>query len=322
MESACLLLARYKRSTRGPARRRAASWEPGKHNARHGFLNRSRSIWTIISVARARILHMYVACTDARLDGTYVYTYVLTYVCVLCMLFLSGTPRGLPPRSTGQWLAGSTAPLRSTPALYSALRSLPFPSSFASHSLIFTRCPPLLSYMLYNASPHLIRLFFPSFVRVTLAVSSPAFRRLQCATAPLFSSPLSVPIRFLSLFRSRPHPRQDTRALLSFPRLRPFPVPIRRVSTVNRYFRSNAFRLSIAVSSLLHVQSTCSSAKFPHPSFFFQIIGRSVNLNHKLITYPMRYTSILRRLRSLFFIFKTCFTLYIFIINAYYSIYL
>lgn len=118
-----------------------------------------------------------------------------------------------------------------------------------SPPLISTRCPPLrlLSYVLYNALPHLVRLFFPSFVRVTLAESSPAFRRLQCATAPLFSSPLSIPIRFLSLFRSRPHPRQDTRTLLSFPRLRPFPVPIRHVSTVNRYFRSDAFRLSIAV---------------------------------------------------------------------------
>lgn len=45
-----------------------------------------------------------------------------------------------------------------------------------------------------------------------------------------------------------PPPRRDTRALLSFPRLVPSSFPIRRVSTVNRYFRSDAFRLSITVS--------------------------------------------------------------------------
>lgn len=62
---------------------------------------------------RARFL--YAACTDAHLDATYVYTYVRKYVCVLCMLFLSGTPHGLSSRSTGQWLAASTALFRSTP---------------------------------------------------------------------------------------------------------------------------------------------------------------------------------------------------------------
>jgi len=192
---------------------------------------------------------MYATCTNAHLDATYAYTYVRKSVCVSCMLFLSSTPHGLSPRSTGQWLAASTAPFRSTPALYSASYSppsVPLPARPLLSSPL--ECPPLrlLSYMLYNASPHSVRLFFPSFVRVTLAEGSPAFRRLQCATAPLFSSSLSVPIRFLSLFRSRPHSRQDTRALLSFP-LRPFLVPIRHVSSVNRYFRSDAFRLSIVV---------------------------------------------------------------------------
>lgn len=120
---------------------------------------------------RARFL--YAACTDAHLDATYVYTYVRKYVCVLCMLFLSGTPHGLSSRSTGQWLAASTALFRSTP-----LRTAPlFPSSLARPPppLISTRCPPLrlLSYVLYNASPHLVRLFFPSFVRVTLAREQP-----------------------------------------------------------------------------------------------------------------------------------------------------
>lgn len=63
-------------------------------------------------------------------DATYVYMYVCKYVCVLCMLFLSGTPHGLSPRSTGQWLAASTVPFRSTPALYSA--SYGPPCSFRS----------------------------------------------------------------------------------------------------------------------------------------------------------------------------------------------
>lgn len=57
------------KSTRGPARAQIqALWEPSKHNARHGFLNRSRSICTVISVARqrARALHMYAPRTDVH----------------------------------------------------------------------------------------------------------------------------------------------------------------------------------------------------------------------------------------------------------------
>lgn len=183
----------YKRNTvrvRGTAQTQAL-WEPGKHNARHGFLNRSRSIWTIISVAatcsRALARFTYVC---AHLDDTYVYTYVSTYsACSSCPV-----PRtAYPPRSTGQWLAASTAPFRSTP-LRTASRSLrPSPLAPPPPPLISTRCPSLrlLFYVLYNALPHLVRLFFPSFVRVTLAESSPVFRRLQCATAPLFSRLLS-----------------------------------------------------------------------------------------------------------------------------------
>jgi len=196
---------------------------------------------------------MYADCIRTRIWTlhTYTCTYVSTYVysaCSSCPVPRTAYP--LVPRVNGSLprLLCSDLLRRST-LLRTPLSPL-FPSFLARPPppLISTRCPPLrlLSYVLYNALLHLVRLFFPSFVRVTLAESSPAFRRLQCATAPLFSSPLSIPIRFLSLFRSRPYPRQDTRALLSFPRLRPFPVPIRHVSTVNRYFRSDAFRLSIA----------------------------------------------------------------------------
>lgn len=136
-------------------------------------------------------------------------TYVSTYVHALLVRY--------PARLTPSFHGSMARCLDCSTPIYSASYSLLFPSSLARPPppSISARCPPLrlLSYVLYNASPHLVRLFFPSFVRVTLAESSPAFRRLQCATAPLFSSPLSVPIRFLSLFRSRPH--QDTRALSS-----------------------------------------------------------------------------------------------------------
>jgi len=68
-----------------------ASWEPGKHNARHGFLNRSRSIWTIIYLLRLRtcvrarvcILHTYAACMDAHLDDTYIHIRMCTLPALL-----------------------------------------------------------------------------------------------------------------------------------------------------------------------------------------------------------------------------------------------
>lgn len=217
---------------------------------------------------------MYAACTDVRLDGTYVYTYVrkCTYVysaCSSCPVPRAAYP--LVPRVNGSLarLLRSDLLRRSTP-LRTASRSLR-PSPAHPHPLIFIQCPPLrlLSYMLHNASPHLVRLFFPSFVRVTLVESKPGVSETSMRDSSSFLvSSLSVPIRFLSLFRSRPHSRQDTRALLSFPRLRPFPVPIRRVSTVNRYFRSNAFRLSIAnplsYTFSRHVARNCLT----HRSFF------------------------------------------------------
>jgi len=110
---------------------------------------------------------MYTACTNAHLDATYVYTYVRKYVCVSCMLFLSSTPHGLSPRSTGQWLAASTAPFRSTPALYSASYSSP-PRSLASSP------PPHVSTRVSTSSSSLLHViqclaslgsFVLSFVR-------------------------------------------------------------------------------------------------------------------------------------------------------------
>lgn len=202
------------------------------------------------------------------------------------MLFLSSTPHGLPPRSTGQWLAASTAPLRSTPALYSASYSLPFPPSLDPSLLPSpARCPllRLLFYVLYNASPHLVRLFFPSFVRVTLAEAARrgVSETLMRDSSSFLVSSLRLPIRFLSLFRSRPHPRQDTRALLSFPRLRPFPFSIRRVSTVNRYFRSDAFRLSIVVP-LSHTLSGCVAPLSSSLVLFSTSLTQDVNLQLNL----------------------------------------
>lgn len=205
---------------------------------------------------------------DAHLDDTYVHIRMCTLHALLVQY-----PALLTPSFHGSMARCLECSAPISRAIFRFVQSpVPFVprSPVLSSHLHPVSTSSLLFYVLYNASPHLIRLFFPSFVRVTLAESSPAFRRLQCATAPLFSSPLSVPIRFLSLFRSRPHPRQDTRALLSFPRFCPFPFPIRRVSTVNRYFRSDAFRLSIVVSlflSFLHVKWI--STPFFFPSFFF-----------------------------------------------------
>lgn len=92
----------------------------------------------------------YVCGLYGRAFGRYIRVHIRTYVCVLCMLFLSSTPHALPPRSTGQWLAASIAPLRSTPALYSASYSLRVP--FVPRS-----SAPLLS------APHGVQLFVFSF---------------------------------------------------------------------------------------------------------------------------------------------------------------
>lgn len=132
-----------------------------------------------------------------------IHTCTRKYVCVLCMLFLSGTPRGLPPRSTGQWLAGSTAPLRSTPALYSASYSLPFPSSFARPP------PPSHLHPVSTSSSSLLRVtqclasldsFVLSFVRSCYSCREQArrfgdFNARQLLFSRLLSPSLSVSFR-------------------------------------------------------------------------------------------------------------------------------
>lgn len=68
-----------------------------KHNARRGFLNRCRSICTVISV-------------HVRLHTCASYTYEHrgpSTTCVLALYILAWIPQcihSLPPRSTGQWL--------------------------------------------------------------------------------------------------------------------------------------------------------------------------------------------------------------------------
>lgn len=176
---------------------------------------------------------------------------------------------GLPPRSTGQWLAAS-ALLRSTPALYSASYNLPFP-------LVPSVVPSLIS-----AGVHLRLLslrvqcfaslgpFVRSFRRSFVLLLPRAPRRFGDFNARDSSSFL-VPLRlcFLSLFRTRPHPHRDTRAsapLFSAALVPPSPSQSGRVSTVNRYFRSDAFRLPIVVSPSRQIDTwSCGllSVSFP-----------------------------------------------------------
>lgn len=191
------------------------------------------------------------------------------YVCVLCMLFLSGTPHGLPPRSTGQWLAASTARLRSTPlrtascSLRLSLAHPLFSSPLGVHLFVFS----LMCYTMPR-----LTWFVCSFLRSFVLLLPRAARRFGDFNArQLLFSRLLSPSLSVSFRSSVPAPTraQDTRALLSFPRLRPFPVPIRRVSTVNRYFRSDAFRLSIG-APILHVKLACSLARFSLPRSFYK----------------------------------------------------
>lgn len=180
---------------------------------------------------------------------------------------------------------------RLTPSFYGSMARLPrFRSDLLRCSLpcpspIISSFPPRVHLHLpsaHGASPRLVRLFVPSFVRVTLAESTPARRFGDFNARQLLFSYLSISLSFTPLsfppplfpftLPFPPPPRRDTRALLSFPRLVPSSFPIRRVSTVNRYFRSDAFRLSIRSSpSLSFVNSTCSSQSFL-PSSFSQVI--------------------------------------------------
>lgn len=170
---------------------------------------------------------------------------------------------GSLPRLCSDLLRRST-PLRTTSRKFPLAGPLPH----------LRRCPPSssLSLHVYNASPHsarsirsfarfFVRPFVRSFVRSCYSrrehpgVSETSMR----ATAPLFSS-LSVSLFPFALPYPPPthspgHPRAP---LFSAARV-PSPSQSGRVSTVNRYFRSDAFRLSIS-RPLHRVNSTRGSA--------------------------------------------------------------
>lgn len=311
-----------------------ALWEPGKHNARHGFLNRSRSICTVISVVRQRAhsltyVYMYAPRTGVHLwctscakktridiqsidegkgeDGpsktgrareaapkpkwigakdeageregepcagepskksTCEIHITSIYIRVSRICFSCPAPaHGSSPHSTGQWLAGSVS-LQSTPIQPSPV---PFADQFAL-SPSPSACPPFLRVQCFTSLRSFV-LLLPRAPRRGVSETS-----MRDSSSFLISLSHSLPLSFSpSLFPFTlpfpPPPRRDTRALLSFPRLVPSSFPIRRVSTVNRYFRSDAFRLSITVSdflslSLFRIKLTCDFAKFLPISFF------------------------------------------------------
>lgn len=156
-------------------------------------------------------------------------SYVLV-VRVSCMLFLSGTRTRLTPSFHG-----------------SMARCLGFAPIYSGALLRFVQ-PPVSPCPLRRSFPHLrwcppssslstctilcltrsVRSFVPSFVRVTLAESTPAFRRLQCARQLLFSRPSPSLFPFALPYPPPPapgHPR--LRSSLFRGSRSSFPVPIR-----------------------------------------------------------------------------------------------
>lgn len=132
---------------------------------------------------------------------------------------------GLPPRSTGQWLAGlGFAPIYSGAASRALRRSVrPLPFAIRRVHL----------FSAYNASPHFVRLFVPSFVRVTLAESTLVRRFGDFNARQLLFSYLSIslsPSLFLSISVSF-HPSVPAPTSSGHPRAplfsaaRPFLVP-------------------------------------------------------------------------------------------------
>lgn len=195
---------------------------------------------------------MYVACTDVHSGDTYVYTYVR-------MCTLHGLLVQYPARLTSSFHGSMARCLDCSAPIYSgALLRFVQPPRSLRPSLV--RSPlPLLS------APHGVHLFVFSFTcyiipRLTWFVCSflrsfvlllpRAARRFGDFNARqlLFSRLLSPSLSgsFRSSVPAPTRARIPARSSL-FRGSVPFPFLIRRVSTVNRYFRSDAFRLSIVI---------------------------------------------------------------------------
>jgi len=149
----------------------------------------------------------------------------------------SSCPFGLPPRSTGQWLAAS-ALLRSTPD--SLLRFVRSP--VLSLPLARPRSHPHLLPVHFSSSALCVRpfaslrSFVRSFVRVTLGREHPGVSETSMRDSSSFLVSLSVPVSFRS---SVPAP---TRSLLSFPRLVPSPFQSGAFPRLTGIFGATPFR--------------------------------------------------------------------------------
>jgi len=190
---------------------------------------------------------MYAPCTDARSN---VHTWHRT--CAACTLFL---PVRLTPSFHGSMArclgfapiySGFSTPLRSVSRPFAP--SCPSLPSSSPPCPFFVLCPLRKTICLTS----LVR----SFVRSCYSWPRAPRRFGDFNARQLLFSRLPLRPRFLSLFRSRPHPLAPL-----FSAARPFPVPIRRVSTVNRYFRSDAFPLSIAPILLASACDRLGSAR-------------------------------------------------------------
>lgn len=203
---------------------------------------------------RAFYICMWPVRTCIRTIHTCTRTYVRVYV--LCMVFLSSTPHGLPPRSHGSMARclDCSAPIYSGAllrfvqpprSLRPSLVSAPLSPSTQLHTVSTSFVFSFTCYVMPR-----LTWFVCSFLRSFVLLLPRAARRFGDFNARqlLFSRLLSPSLSgsFRSSVPAPTRARIPARSSL-FRGSVPFPFPIRRVSTVNRYFRSDAFRLSIVI---------------------------------------------------------------------------
>lgn len=224
-----------------------------------------------------RVLHMYAACIRTCIRTIHTCTHTYVRMCTLHGLLVQ-YPARLTPSFHGSMARclDCSAPIYSG-ALLRFVQPPRFPSS------LVRRPPPLPL-----SAPHGVHLFvfsftcyiMPrltwfvcSFLRSFVLLSPRAARRFGDFNARqlLFSRLLSPSLS--GSFRSSVPAPTRARILARSSLFRgsvPSPFPIRRVSTVNRYFRSDAFRLSTVIPLSWHVKWICDSAFLDE--FFFQAV--------------------------------------------------